>query len=338
MAEFTFNAAKIWESMMRDCAAAQSSVEVEQYILMDDDIGRRFLSLLRDKARAGVRVRLLLDRVGSRSVYSHVLIEELRAAGGRVRFYNSLHGGRLFTPQKWFPRNHAKTMMVDGRVFHIGSSCMADYMHDWEEAHVRIDGEVIDNIEQDFVYRSEKADNGYRYLRTNPGRRNPIYQEMLQRIRTARASICFATPYFLPPILLKRALIKAARRGIDVRILVAAEPDVPIAGIVGQTYFEKMRRHGVKFYLYEPSMLHAKYMVVDDNWAMIGSANLDYLSLLRNREANLVIEADDVVAELAAHFDASTGKSRFVDADFWRGVAWPVKLLGYLGRAMKKVL
>lgn len=338
MAQYTFKARDIWADIMRDCAAAQSSIEIEQYILMDDTIGQLFLKLLRDKAAAGVKVRLLLDSVGSRSVTNHQLIEELRQLGARVQIYNRMHFGNLFTPQRWFPRNHAKTAMIDGRIFHIGSSCMADDMADWEEAHVRIEGEIIKNIEQDFIYTPEKPNNGYEYLRSRPGRRNPIYQEMMVRIRSAKNSVYMMTPYFMPPILLKRALITAAKRGVDVRILVAARPDVAVAGIVGQTYFEKMRKKGINIYLYEPAMLHSKCMVVDGNWAMVGSANLDYLSLLRNREANLVIDDDTVVAKLADHFNELTIASRLVDASFWQQVPWPEKMLGYLGRLAKKVL
>ena len=338
MAEFSFKAQKIWDSILKDCADAKTSIEVEQYILMDDEAGQRFLSLLRDKAAEGVKVRLLLDSVGSRSLRGHPLMDELRAQGAEIQIYNRVHWGNLFTPHRWFPRNHAKAIMVDAHIFHVGSACMADYMSSWEEAHIRIEGEIILNVGQDFKYKPEKSDNGYRYLRSTPGRRNPIYQEMLRCIGSAKRSVCIATPYFMPPILLKRAIAGAVRRGVDVRIVVAAAPDVTIAGVVGQTYFEKMRKQGVNIYLYEPAMMHAKYVVVDDNWAMIGSANLDYLSMLRNRETNLVIDQDTVVTELAKHFDENVGKSRIVDQDFWPQVSWPVKALGYLGRVLKKVL
>lgn len=338
MAEFSFKAHEIWDSILTDCAQAQSSIEVEQYILMDDDAGRHFLSLLRDKAAQGVKIRLLLDSVGSRSLRGHPLLAELRQHGAKLQIYNRLGWGNLFTPNRWFPRNHAKALMVDARVFHVGSACMADYMSDWQEAHIRIEGEIIQNVEQDFQYKPEKADNGYRYLRSQPGRRNPIYQEMLRCIGSAKRSVAIVTPYFMPPLLLKRAIGKAIRRGVDVHILVAARPDVAIAGIVGQTYFEKMRKMGVKIHLYDASMMHAKYVVVDDNWAMIGSANLDYLSMLRNREINLVIDQDSVVGKLAAHFDECVAQSQLVDETFWQRVSLPVKLLGYFGRLFKKVL
>lgn len=339
MAELRFKAADIWESVLRDCAAAQVSIEVEQYILLDDTIGRRFLTLLRDRAQAGVKVRLLLDRVGSRSVYDHQLVHEIRQLGGEINFYNRIGWANLFTPHSWFPRNHSKTAVIDRHIFHIGSACMADYMADWSEAHLRIAGEIIDNIEQDFDYTADaKASNGYRYLRSKLGHINPIYKEMLLQIRRAKKNVSFVTPYFMPPILLRRAMFKAARRGVEVRLMVAGHSDVPIAAIVGQTYFERMRRKGIKIFLFEPTMLHAKYMVVDDSWAMLGSANLDYLSLLRNREANLVIREKSVVAGLDAHFAEAVAQSRQVDAQFWRNVPGVVKLIGYLGRGLKKVL
>lgn len=341
MAEYIFEGADIWKKLIADCAAAQESIELEQYILLDDAIGLRFLTLLRDKAREGIRIRMLLDWMGCRPLTGHPLIDDIRRHGGQVKFYNRMRWHNALFVNRWLPRNHAKTCMIDGRLFHIGSACMGDYMADWHEAHLRLDDEHIDGIEKDFFYHaSSQAPRArlFEYLRSRPGRRSPIYREMLARIRQARESVFFVTPYFMPPILLQRALRKASDRGVDVRILIAGNPDVPLALTVGQTYFKRIRRHGARVFLYGPKVLHAKYMVVDDNWAMMGSANLDYLSLLHNREANLLVHDQDVAHVLVRRFKEDCNASREVDDGHWKSVPLSDKVIGYLGRAIKKLL
>src|SRR5690606_30610731 len=102
-----------WEAMLADCRAATDSIEMEQYILCNDKIGRSFLSLFLEKQRQGVKIRLLLDRIGSRFVYDSDLIRALLDAGAQIRFYNPPRFAHVLRPWRWFPRNHAKTLLID---------------------------------------------------------------------------------------------------------------------------------------------------------------------------------------------------------------------------------
>lgn len=332
----------IWRRMYADCEAARTSIEYEQYILRNDAVGLKFLRLFADKARQGVRVRLLLDRVGSRECFGTPELEDLRQAGARVDFYNPLHLGHLFYPARWFPRNHTKTLVVDGRILHLGSACLADYMESWREAHARLSDAPVAGLAADFdvedVPAKQERSCGISYMSSQPGRRNPIYRELLARIRQAHKSVYLVTPYFLPPVMLRRALRRAAKRGLDVRLIAAEKADVPFAGMVSQTYYPRAVKAGIKVYLYSPAVLHAKYAIIDDEWAMIGSTNLDYLSLLRNREANLIVTDAGAVHQLTVRFMQDAGDSIAVTRDFWHNVPWPQKIIGVLGRAMKKVL
>jgi cardiolipin synthase len=341
MAQLLFSGSDICESMLADIQAAKRHIKLEQYIVFDDENGRRFLQLLREKAAAGVSMDLLFDAVGCRDIRNSAALVEIARQGGHVRFYNRIHWGNLLTPNRWFPRNHAKVMVVDDRLLHIGSACFADYMTGWREAHARLEGTIVRDMGQDMITDgdSDDAHPHFRHMSTHPGRRNAIYRELIGRIDTAQKSLFLATPYFTPPVLLQHAIRRALRRGVDVRLLTGEKTDVPIARIVGQTYFRKFLRRGARIFLYKPDVMHAKYVIVDGEWGMVGSVNLDYLSLLRNREATLCVEDKKTLAVLTAQFERDcSADSREIGRHFWRAVPWYEKILGYLGRGMKKVL
>lgn len=347
-----FNTGETWEAMYKDCQAAKSLIEFEQYIIRNDDIGNRFLTLFRDKAREGVKVRLLFDRVGSRQVYGQKVIQEIRENGGRVTFYNAIGWLNMIRPSTWFPRNHTKVLLIDSKVAFVGGVCLADYMKGWQDMHARLTGEAADEVEADFASIWKRAGQGKQPVNRDydPGKkfdyclsqpalsRNPMYEELLEQIRAAKKYIYIATPYFLAPSRLRRALRGAAGRGVDIRIMVTELTDVPFAVCVSRSYFPALIRKGMRFFFYKNTVLHAKYTVVDGRWAMLGSMNMDYLSLLYNREANLLIREKKTVEVLAAHFLVDQENCREIAADFLKSLPLPTRLVGYLGRCLKKFI
>lgn len=341
MAQLLFSSTEILNAMLADIKQARQSIKIEQYIILDDENGNRFLEALHDKAAAGIKIDLLLDAIGCRAIRQHPVLEYLEKNGARVHFYNRIHLGNFFKPARWFPRNHAKVMIVDDHILHIGSACFADYMVDWREAHIRLEGAIVHAMGQDMIADgdSKTVHPQFRHMVTHPGRPNAIYREMLSRIDQAKKSLWLATPYFTPPIMLQQAIRRALRRGVDVRLLTGDKTDVPITKLVGQTYFRKFLYRGTRIFLYKPSIMHAKYIIVDDAWGMVGSVNLDYLSLLRNREATLCIEAPETIATLARQFEQDcTDQSFEIDRRFWQTVPWYEKIIGYMGRGIKKAL
>lgn len=342
------------DTLYRDCEGAEQSIEFEQYIFADDASGNRFLKLFIDKARAGIQVRLMLDGIGSRHLYDNPLLIQLKKAGGAVHFYNTLGWRHLFTPSSWFPRTHNKVMLIDGHIAHVSSLGLSEVMRSWRELHARITGELAQSIEAYFLrlwkndgrkYRiSSKGliaeqERDFRFIVAEPRfSRGLVYKELLQRISKAQKRICLVTPYFLPPPRLRRALKNAAHRGVDVTVVVSAITDVAIADHVSRSYFPALLRKGVKIFMYKPSILHAKYALVDDNWATIGSSNLDYLSLLRNREANIVIRDRATVLQLDTIYQQTLAKSVEANMNYWRSIPLHHRLIGYLGHAIRKVL
>lgn len=332
-----------WDAMYADCLTAQNSIEFEQYIILDDRVGMKFMDLFAAKARQGVKVSLLLDRVGCRQVFSSPQVETIRAHGGRVEFYNNIGWLNLFSPSSWFPRNHVKSLLVDRQVSYIGGVCLAAEMVDWRDLHVRLTGEpmarMAENMAENFAGVHPPASDRFEYLVSRPFQfRNPIYEEILAQVRGAQRYVHIVTPYFLAPRRLRRELFRAARRGVEVSVIVAGKTDVPIARYVSHSYFTRMIKRGLHIWAYQPEILHGKYMAVDGKWAMVGSTNMDYLSLLRNREANLTVRDHDLAGAIEAQFQDTKSLSQKLAPDFWKTFPLPLRLAGYAGRYMKKIL
>lgn len=303
--QFFTDLEEAWEAMDRDCRRARHSIDFEQYMMLDDAIGRRFLTLFRDKAREGVKVRIVLDGIGSRAVRSSFLIDEIRQAGGTVRFYNSLRWWKLFFPARLFPRTHCKTLLIDSRYSYIGGVCIAEYMRDWRDLHIRISGDLAKTMHcGDLFGAFNAADPAFQYLVHQPRRpSNPIYNALVEQIDRARDSIYLCTPYFFPPLRLYKALKRAAERGVTVNIMLSQKNDVPFVMPLSRLYFSGLIAKGVNVVIYTKAVMHAKYAVIDDNWATLGSTNLDYLSLKYNKEGNIIITRRDLVARLKALFE-----------------------------------
>ncbi len=348
---FHTHTSEIWDSMYRDCLAASLSIDFEQYILRDDEAGHRFLKLFAEKAEQGVKIRLLLDTVGSRGLQSSPLVETIRRNGGEVRFFNSITWLKVLMPFEWFPRDHSKTMLIDSSIVYIGSACMAEHMRSWRDTQARLTGPLVRDIQSDFeiVWRlgrhfknpPYRMDPGkkLRYASTQPRlRTSPIYRELLHEVKRSRSSVVLVTPYFLPPWHLRRALRGAVKRGVEVRIMLGEKTDIPVADYVSHSYFDGLLRDGFHVFLYGKTILHAKYAIIDGQWATIGSTNMDYLSLVRNREANLILRDPTVIARLQGHFDADMRECRTVDKRYWQDASFFYKTAGYMGRILRKFL
>lgn len=355
--EFFKNTRDVWDAMYRDCSRAEKSIEFEQYILRDDGAGHRFLELFTEKARQGVAVRLLLDRIGSRKLCGSPFVAEIRKSGGEVYFYNSIGWRHLLSPSAWFPRNHTKTMLIDSRIVYIGSACLAEHMRNWRDTQVRFTGRLAQDVMHDFARMwcrppkckpphvhtrrsfGEMRRRLFRYVVTRPLLTdNPIYTEILEQIYKAQHSVRLVTPYFMPPWRLRQALRDAVKRGVDVTLMMGEKTDTPLADRVSQSYFSHFMRDGIRILLYGKTVLHSKYVIVDDNWATLGSTNIDYLSLLRNREANIIIRDPQTIAALSRLFAEDRRECTEIGNDYWRGRPLGFRIGGYLGRTVRHIL
>ena len=339
--------AAAWDAMYEDCRQAKSYIRMEQYIFLDDQAGRRFLQLFCSKLQQGVRVNLLFDSIGSMGMASSPLVQKIRELGGTVNFYNPVGLFNIIMPSRLYPRSHTKMLLIDDAISYVGSACIDQRMKDWADLHLRIRGPIAEQMRRMLdrglfstrLLGEAGATSEMHYDLNLPHmRRSPVYRELLRAIMAAERSICLVTPYFLPPWRLRRALYGAVKRGVDVRVMISEKSDVRIADLVTRSYLHRLLQHGLRIHLYRPSMLHAKYAVIDDDWASIGSTNLDYLSLRHNREGNLLFYETAQVMQLRDIFETHIDECLEVDEAFCKSIPLSERVLGILGRVVKRAL
>lgn len=315
------------EAMLEAVRGARQRVHLETYIFRADEIGRRFLDALAERAAAGVEVRLLVDGFGSLGLDPGAL-DELRQAGGDAVVFNPL--GRIYP--RWAPRrrDHRKILCVDERVGFVGGMNVGDeYWYGlgrragWRDAHVRLRGPAVSLLDAVFLeswFRADGPDRpwvGLAEPKTQSGGERvavvadgPTYHRRRMRdlligaLERARHNARFATPYFVPGRRLRGAIADAAVRGVRVEILLAGATDHPLLRWAARDRLAALLPVGVRAFEYEQAMMHAKAAVFDGATALIGTSNLDRQSLQHSYEVNLVVEGPGLpvrLEEMLAH-------------------------------------
>lgn len=291
-----------YPAMLEAIARAGRHVHLETYILRADDTGRRFSDALRERAAAGVRVRLMVDAFGALGL-DDAFVDRMRLDGVRVVAYRPVAPWR----PRWglWRRNHRKTLIVDGTVGFAGGINLGDEYASggWHDLHVRIEGPAVADLDAMFRATWNAAGDDPVDLEpatppaapvgsalatviANHDRRSryEIRRAYVHAIRRARSTIRILNAYFIPDARVRRALRKAARRGVDVRVVVPAFPDVRVAHWASRHLYARLLRAGVRIHEWTGPMMHAKAAVVDRAWCAVGSYNLDYRSLLHDLE------------------------------------------------------
>lgn len=338
-----------WEAMYRDCLAAAQSIEFEQYILENDALGRRFMELFIEKAKAGIKIFIICDMFGSSLLTRSSLVRKLRRHGGRLHFYNNIAGWTALLPWRWFPRTHTKTLLIDSSIAYTGGVCMAERMRNWRDTHVRITGPVITQIRQAFddienrILRKKsrgiseiKRDQRFHYFLSSPKQeRYAVYEELEKAVTEAKRYIYITSAFFIPNHRFLDLLKNACARGVDVRVLVPARSDVPLADWICLSYMPLLLAAGLRIFHYRETVLHSKTAIIDDQWGTVGSTNFDVISFFHNREANIVTTDVDAVAELKKQFYADLEYSGELKENDWQKIPLWKKLVGRLARILK---
>jgi cardiolipin synthase len=318
--------------------AARHHVHLEYYIFEPDRIGTKIRDLLVEKARQGVTVRLLVDGTGSGRLGRRFL-RPLRDAGAEVAWFNPVRLRWLRMGRIDF-RSHRKIVVCDGAVGFTGGMNVAD-AHSaelseryWRDTHLRIDGAAVLSLQRIFVEDWYYATGALPPrtadlfpLRDGVGPRvaqvvasGPDYEYMtihatyFTAITRATSRLWLTTPYFVPDEPIVAALCTAAMRGVDVRLLVPVRGDSRLIDLAARSYVAELLASGVKVYEYLPRFVHAKTIVVDDDLAIVGSANLDNRSFRLNFELTVLLYDREIAARLAAAFEADLAESRAMDA------------------------
>lgn len=323
----------LYADMLTDIAGSKIAIRMESYLFANDAVGRRFVDALAERAANGVRVRLHVDQVGSFGAIDEDAERTLLAAGVRFRRWHRWRWRRFWRTQR---RNHRKLLVVDAQVAYLGgfnihadSSRAAVGDAAWRDAHVRLTGPVVDEAAR--LFDAYSAHRHYRatehdgiLLVPNRGIRGRwlLHRLLTRRFAAARDRIEVTTPYFVPDWPTRRALVHAARRGVSVSVMLPARSDVPIAAWAARAVYASLLRAGIGILEYQPRMLHAKTIVIDDDWATLGTANVDHRSFFINDEINAVFRDCDVVAALAARFAADSADCVPVEAAHWQLRSW----------------
>lgn len=346
--------------------AARDHVHAEYYIFRPDQAGRRLRDALAERARAGVAVRLLVDAAGSTGLTDAFLAPLLRA-GGQVARFNGVFG-RLGSPRFFNFRTHRKIVVVDGQVGFTGGVNVSDDQSErvrgaaaWRDTHLRLEGNAVHGLQLTFVddWNSSAArlvaldDEAQRarwfplgaagpetvqILASGPDQAVPaIAPFLLAALGQARQRAWLTTPYFVPDEPLLAALCAAARRGVDVRLLLPRRTDSRLVDAAGRTFHEALMAAGVEIHLHGPPMIHAKTALFDDDLAMVGTANLDDRSLKLNFEVAAVVYGGALPGRLADLFEADLRRARRRRRDDPRD-RWPRRLFGSLARLLASQL
>lgn len=324
---------------------ARESIWAEYYLIRRDETGHRFLDLLAAKAREGIEVRLIYDAIGSYRM-SKPRLRAIVAAGGRCEEFLPLNPLR----KRWAVhlRNHRKLIVVDGRTAYTGGMNVGDEYsgrarrrgtEHFSDTHLRLEGPCVGDLEEVFaedwfLATGELLELAERHERqcgtaciavvpSGPDQsRNASHLGYFAGITSAQRSVWLTSPYFIPDEAILTALVSAALRGVAVHILVPARSDVLLVGPAGRSFYQQLLRAGVRIFEYQPSMLHAKTMVIDEHLALVGSANVDMRSFSLNFEVGALIDDVAVAAALREQFAGQIAQSREVTLETVAG--WSV--------------
>ncbi|HET7540288.1 MAG TPA: phospholipase D-like domain-containing protein [Polyangiaceae bacterium] len=359
-----------YPEMLAAIAAAEQQILLEMYWFGSDTIGRKFAAALRAAAERGVEVSIIFDAVGSVGA-SDEMFDELSRAGAQVIEYNPIAPWkRRFRLSKLTRRDHRKILVVDGKIGFTGGINIADYwlpLEDggagWRDDMVRIDGPAVAGLCDCFarvwtrlrgrplcvpqalrqpppmasarrVHSPAVRVLGQRFLRTQ----REISRAYLHYLRRAQQRIFIANSYFVPDGRVLRALARAARRGVDVRIIVPGQSDVDIVRHASRAVWGRLLRAGVRIFEWEESVLHAKTAVVDGLWSTIGTFNFDYMSLRMNLEVNVSVIDARFADCLETSFLEDFERCREVLPRDFRFRPLGQRLLEYLAYRLRKIL
>ena len=318
------------EAMLELIAGARRTVHFENYIIRDDRTGHRFAAALEERARAGVQVRVLYDGFGSVGT-SGRFWRELRRAGAEVRVFGPLLTSGLF---QLLSRDHRKLLVVDGREAMMGGLCIGDeWAGDpergrlpWRDTMLAVCGPAVAVLEGSFarvwatmgaplppdalVPASDPC--GTSSLRVVDGvpAQSRAYRAVQMLAAAARERLWITDAYLVAPPPLYAALVDAAKSGVDVRLILPGTSDLPVVRTFSRIGYRDLLRAGVRIFEYRGPMIHAKTLVVDREWARVGSTNLNVSSLLGNYELDIIAECDSLTEALAAQFRHDAAQSR----------------------------
>ncbi len=345
-----------YQAMFAAISAAQNHINLETYILDDDEVGQRFAQALMAKQAQGVQVNLLRDSAGTFGTPA-AFFEQLAASGISVHEFNPINPLAARDSWQWNQRNHRKLLIVDGRTAIMGGINISSVYSGgsfkrgsqglpknpggdnpaWRDTDLQLQGPVVAELQKLFVDDWEKqkgpplAKKDYfpppqhvgqqvvRAIGSSPDEPfSLIYATLLSAIGSAESSVRVTNAYFVPDPQLLAALEAAARRGVDVNLILPSQTDSWLVFHAGRRHYARLLRAGVKIHERRGVLLHAKTALIDGVWATVGSTNLDWRSFLHNHELNAVVLGADFGRQVQAMFERDLAASDAITLVTWQ--------------------
>lgn len=347
------NGDQIFPAMLEGIRAAQQTITFETFVYWSGTIGTEFALALAERARAGVKVHVIIDAVGGGKMEQES-IDQMKNAGVELELYKPLRWHEITGAHELNYRTHRKLLVIDGLVGFTGGVGIADEWNGdadspehWRDTHYRVGGPVVGQLQAAFVDNWIQATgvvlDGEDYfpalahvgpmraqvfMSSADGGNRSMQLMYLLSIAAASRNVRLASAYFVPDDMTVRALLDARRRGVSVQVIVPGRLiDVELVRRASRARWGPLLSAGIEIYEFQPTMFHVKAMIIDDRWVSIGSANLDNRSFSLNDEANLNVLDRELALEQTRLFEGDLARSERVTYDAWQARPWRERLL-----------
>ena len=352
-----------YSAMFTAIASAKDHINMETFIIEDDEIGRHFAEVLTAKQRSGVQVNLIYDSVGSSST-PKVFFKPLIEAGANVLEFNPINPLHARKGWEFNRRDHRKLLIIDGQTAFVGGVNISSVYSSgsfgrgssersksgkdetpWRDTHLHMSGPVVSEFQKLFIatwneqqgeplafknYFPQLVNQGNDVVRAIGSSPEEPYSQMyvtlLSAINSAETQIFLTNAYFVPDPQLLSALKDAVGRGVDVRLLLPEKTDSVMVFYASRSYYDELLSANVKIYQKQDALLHAKTAVVDGVWSTIGSTNLDWRSFTNNQEINAVVLGQGFGEQMQALFEKDLDSSKQISLEDWRNRSLSVRI------------
>ena len=359
--ELLNNGDDYFPQMLEAIRSAQKTINFAAYIMKSDGVGHQFRDAFIEKARAGVEVRILLDGIGSGWSLDNSDVRMMKEAGCKFDYYHPVASWRMDRTNR---RSHRRILVVDGKLGFTGGAAFADKWaghaqdeHHWRDTHVRVEGPVVAALQAAFqshwVKTYDEALTGVhqfpplsragnlraQVVESRSFSSAPVAMVQAVTFAAAEKRIWITNPYCTPSDNQVELLVKAASRGVDVRLIVpGSHNDQPLTRSAGRTAYGKLLEGGVKIFEYQPTMIHAKTMVADGLFSMVGSSNLDARSSEINEEVDLVVYDEGFSRQMEGAFERDLAQSREYTLQEFKNRSWWERLTEWLASPFRSQL
>lgn len=353
--------ASLYESIFADIETAKETIFAEYYIIENDKISKRFIETLIKKANEGVKVKIVVDAVGSWKVRKKT---KQRLADAGIEYHEFLPVTLPFFGRKINYRNHRKILLIDNEIGYIGGMNVADRyiegkpsLGKWRDTHIKVIGDGVQGLakvfRKDYHFVSRQLSSISTKMPSKHDGLTPcnmqtvfsgpdmeyraIMQTYLRIIMQSTKYVYIESPYFMPNEAVRSALVTAAKSGVEIKIIIPLFSDDRIVLMSTYSYVKDLASAGIHFYFYKAGFIHSKLIVSDDKIVSLGSANMDFRSLEHNFETNAILYGDETASIFRNIFEQDMADSESFDMKRWKSRPFSMRIKESIARLFSPV-